>query len=167
MKTFLKVVGILLLVVVAVAVCAIAWLALRRPAQRPASTEKIEATPERLARGKYLAHHVTDCFGCHSDHIDAFGFPPKPGTEGQGGMSFSKADGFPGFLAVRNITPDPETGIGNWTDGEILRAIREGVDREGKALFPMMPYGGYKELGDEDAKAIVAYLRTIKPIRHA
>jgi len=167
MKTFFKVIGIVVLVIVALALIAVAWLSMRKPAQRPASAEKIESTPERIARGKYLVENVTDCLGCHSDHIDTFGYPPKPGTEGQGGFAFTKADGFPGYLEARNITPDAETGIGNWTDGEVLRALREGVDRDGDALFPMMPYLGYAELSDEDAKSIVAYLRTLKPIRRA
>jgi Cytochrome c len=166
MKTFLRIAGGLLLVVVAVAACAVMWLAVRKPAQRPASTEKIEATPERLARGKYLVHHVTDCLNCHSDHLFTFGIPVKPGTEGQGGFAFGPDAGVPGLVCAQNITPDPETGLGKWTDGEILRAMREGVDREGNALFPMMPYDGYRHLDDEDAKAIVAYLRTLKPIRN-
>ena len=75
-----------LVVLVAAAGGVLAWLALRSPAQRPASAEKIEATPERLARGEYLVVHVADCVGCHSDfHADRFGLPIKKGTEGQGG----------------------------------------------------------------------------------
>src|SRR5207244_3638806 len=62
--------------------------------------------------------------------------------------------------------PDGATGLGGWTDGEILRAIREGVDRDGKALFPMMPYDGYRYLSDADAEAIVAYMRTLSPVSH-
>ncbi|HEX8254520.1 MAG TPA: c-type cytochrome, partial [Thermoanaerobaculia bacterium] len=73
---------------------------------------------------------------------------------------------FPGVLAASNITPDRATGIGAWTDGEIIRAIREGVDREGNALFPIMPYGHLRHLSDDDAQSIVAYLRTLKPQRY-
>lgn len=166
MKTFLKVSGIVLLVVVGLIAGALIWLTMRKPAQRPPSTVRIEATPERLARGKYLVHHVNDCLGCHSDHLTTFGFPIKPGTEGQGGIEFNEGVGFPGVLRARNITPDPETGIGRWSDGEILRAMREGVDREGNALFPMMPYVHLREMSDEDAQSVVAYLRTLKPVRH-
>ncbi len=166
MKTFFKVVGILLLVVVALAAIGVSWLALRKPNQRPASAEKIEVTPERLARGKYLVNNVTICFDCHAERTMAYGLPIKPGQEGVKGFIWDQKIGFPGVLAASNITPDAETGLGKWTDGEILRAIREGVDREGKALFPIMPYGHLRSLSDEDGKAIVAYLRTLEPLRY-
>jgi mono/diheme cytochrome c family protein len=165
-KTFLKVCGVILLAIGALAAIGVSYLAIRKPAQRPASAHKIEATPERLARGKYLVHHVTICFDCHAERTTAYGLPVKPGREGVGGFIWNKDIGFPGVLAAANITPDPETGLGQWTDGEILRAMREGVDREGNALFPIMPYGHYKSLSDEDANAIVAYLRTLAPIRY-
>lgn len=164
MKTFLKVVGGIALFAIALVIGAVTWLALRKPAQRPPSAEKIEATPARLARGRYLVNNVSDCLGCHSDHVDKFGFPVKPGTEGQGGFIFDRKLGFPGVVAAQNITPDPEFGLGRWTDGEILRAFREGVDRNGNALFPMMPYQHLRHMSDEDAKSVVAYLRTLKPI---
>jgi mono/diheme cytochrome c family protein len=167
MKTFLKVLGIVVLVAGALVAGALVWLTAHKPAQRPASAVRIEATPERLARGRYLVHHVADCVGCHSDHVTTYGFPIKPGTEGQGGLEFNEGTGFPGVLRAQNITPDPETGLGRWTDGEILRAMREGVDREGNALFPMMPYVHLREMSDDDAQAIVAYLRTLPPVRNA
>ena len=166
MKTFIKVVAIALLAVVAIAGIGVSYLALRKPDQRPASAERIEPTPQRLARGKYLVHHVSVCLDCHSERTTAYGFPIKPGGEGAKGFVWNEAAHFPGVLAASNITPDPATGLGTWTDGEILRAIREGVDREGKALFPIMPYGHYRNLSDEDAKSIVAYLRTLEPLKY-
>ena len=57
------------------------------------------------------------------------------------------------------------TGIGNWTDGEVIRAIREGVSRDGQALFPLMPYAGFRHMSDEDVYALVAYLRTLPPAK--
>jgi mono/diheme cytochrome c family protein len=167
MKTFAKVVGIAVLVIVALAAGGVSWLALRKPAQRPPSAEKIEATPERLARGKYLVTHVSDCLGCHSDHLTTYGFPIKPGTEGQGGMVFDEKLGFPGVVAAQNITSDRETGLGGWSDGEILRAMREGIDRQGEALFPMMPYVHLSKMSDEDAKSVVVYLRTLPPVHNS
>lgn len=166
MKTFLKVCGLLLLVVVALAAIGVSYLTIRKPEQRPASTERVEATPERLARGEYLVNHVAVCLDCHSERTTAYGFPIKPGSEGAKGFVWSKELHFPGTLAAANITPDADTGLGKWTDGEIIRAIREGVDREGNALFPIMPYGQYRHMSDEDAKSIVAYLRTLKPLRY-
>jgi hypothetical protein len=100
MKTFLKVVGGVVLVVIAVIAGAVTWLTVRKPAARPASTEKVEATPERLARGKYVVENVADCLACHSDHVLRFSIPVKPGTEGQGGYIFDKNLGFPGVVAA-------------------------------------------------------------------
>ena len=164
---FLKVLGWIVAAIVVAAGGLLAWLALRSPDRRPASAEKVEATPERLARGTYLVHHVADCIACHSDfHGDRFAIPIKAGTEGQGGFAFDKKLGVPGVVQAQNITPDRETGLGDWTDGEILRAMREGVDRKGKALFPMMPYKYFHEMSDEDARSILVYLRQIPPIHH-
>jgi len=167
MKTFFKVLAIFALTVVSIAAIAVSWLVLRKPAQRPATAQRIEATPERVARGKYLVHHVSDCLGCHSDRTPEFGMPIKAGTEGKGGFVFDKNLGFPGVVAAQNITSDRETGLGEWSDGEILRAIREGVDRHGNALFPMMPYAGFRHLSDDDAYAIVAYIRTLAPVKNS
>src|SRR5258708_71411 len=167
MKTFFKVVGGLLLVVLALVAGALVWLTLKKPAAHTPSAEKFEATPARLARGEYLVEHVSDCTGCHSDHLLTFGFPVKPGTSGQGGYIFDEKIGFPGVVAAENITPDPETGLGKWSDGEILRAMREGIDRNGDALFPMMPYEHLRHMSDEDAKSVVVYLRALPPIKHS
>jgi len=163
----LKILGSILGVLVLVLGAAIAWLALRSPAMQPPSTEKIEATPERLARGEYIVVHVSDCVGCHSDfHADRFAIPVKAGTEGQGGYPFDARLGVPGLVQAQNITSDPETGLGGWTDGEVMRAIREGVNRKGEALFPMMPYESFRHMSDEDLRSVVTYVRTLKPIRH-
>ena len=67
-------------------------------------------------------------------------------------------------MAAQNITSDAEFGLGKWSDGEIIRAIREGIDRNGDALFPMMPYEHMRSMSDEDVKSVVVYLRTLKPI---
>src|SRR5207237_3473015 len=151
MKAFLKIAGGVVLVVFAIILGGISYLSLRKPAQRAASAEKFEATPERLSRGNYLVNHVSDCLGCHSDHLDGFGFPVKPGTEGQGGLAFDKKLGFPGLVAAQNITPDPETGLGKWPDGEIARAIREGVGRDGDGHRPVTPRGEVGSLSDDAA----------------
>jgi mono/diheme cytochrome c family protein len=166
MRSVLKVIGILVLTVAALAAIGVSYLSLRKPAQRAASTATVAATPELVARGQYLVRHVGICFDCHSERVVAYGLPFKPGREGVGGFVWNEKSHFPGVLAASNITPDRETGLGTWTDGEIIRAIREGVDREGNALFPIMPYGHLRHLSDEDANAIVAFLRTLKAQRY-
>lgn len=79
----------------------------------------IQATPEKIARGKYLANHVSVCIDCHSTrNFDYYSGPIVPGTEGKGGMEFTEAFG---TFRPSNITP---AALGNWSDGEIVRAIR-------------------------------------------
>ena len=73
--------------------------------------------------------------------------------------------GLPGRVVAPNITPDPETGAGNWTDDELARAIREGVGHDGRVLFPVMPYQRFRSLSDEDLASIIVYLRALPPVR--
>ncbi len=168
MGKFLKIAGIGVGVVVVGVGGLLTVLSLKKPAMRPPSTETVERTPERLARGKYLVHHVAECVGCHSDRIvERYGMPLTPGREGVGGFQFDEKIGFPGVVRAQNITSDKETGIGSWTDGEVLRAFREGIDRTGRPLFPMMPYPYYRSMSDEDARSVVVYLRTLPPVKNA
>lgn len=167
MKTLLKALGVLVLAVAGIAAFAAGYLSVRKPAQRAASTETVERTPERLARGQYLVNNAADCAGCHSERDAAiFGLPIKEGRAAAGGFTWDAKIGFPGSITAPNLTSDPETGLGSWTDGEILRAMREGVRRDGTALFPIMPYPHLRNLSDEDAKSIVAYLRSMPPVKH-
>jgi mono/diheme cytochrome c family protein len=164
MKKALKVVGIIL--VVAVGGLAV-FVATFKPRQRAAATETIERTPERVEHGRYLVESVLGCMDCHSRRdMSRFG-GPLAGPAGAGGECLGPEAGAPGRICAPNITPDSETGLGAWSDGEILRAIREGVDRQGQALFPMMPYTEYAALSDEDARAVVAYLRSLPPVKNA
>jgi mono/diheme cytochrome c family protein len=163
-----KIVGVLLGLVITLVGCGVAFLVLKRPRSQPPSTESVARTPERLARGKYLAENVVGCMDCHSSHRDdLFGWPARPETYGQGGFTFDQKLGVPGVVQAQNITPDIETGIGAWSDGEVLRAMREGVAKNGRALFPMMPYESLRNMSDEDARSIVVYLRSLPPIKHA
>lgn len=158
---------ILTVVIVAIAGAAF-FLALKKPATHPAANLQIDATHELVERGRYLANNVSDCLGCHSEQDPAkFGMPVRPGTEGSGGTVFSKAEGVPGKVTARNITPDTTTGIGRWSDGEIVRAIREGIRHDGTPLFPMMPYPDYRAMSDDDVKAVVAYLRSLPARQHS
>jgi mono/diheme cytochrome c family protein len=138
--------------------------ALMKAASRPAPDVKVAGTPEQVARGKYLANNLNACLSCHSPLTEVH--LPQPGKEGSGGRLFGREDGLPGNIYSTNLTPDVETGIGGWTDGEVIRAIREGVSKDGHALFPLMPYPNYAKMSDEDVEAIVAYLRTLKPVKN-
>lgn len=123
---------------------------------------KIDRTKERLIRGEYLANSVSVCMDCHSKRDwNTFSGPLVSGTLGQGGEIFNQKFGFPGEYYSKNITP---SGIGNWTDGEILRAISTGVDKNGAALFPVMPHPNYGKMDKEDLYSIIVYLRSLKPI---
>jgi mono/diheme cytochrome c family protein len=124
----------------------------------------VERTPERVARGKYLANHVTVCIDCHSTRDwSKFSGPPTEGTLGMGGDVFNHKFGFPGTYYAANITP---AGISKYTDGELFRLITTGVTREGKAIFPVMPYRYYGQLDEEDVKSIIAYIRTLEPVQN-
>jgi len=145
---------------------AVGYLYLSKPAMAPALDTRAQATPERLARGKYL-FNLADCDGCHSQRdFSRFDGPVVEGGRGAGSV-FPAAMGLPGLVAPPNITPDRETGIGAWTDGEKIRAIREGVDRDGRALFPMMPYENFRHMADEDVISLVAYLNSLSPVKHS
>jgi mono/diheme cytochrome c family protein len=143
-----------------------AYFFLTYPTVRPAPDVKAPDTPEAIERGRYLAEAMTGCAPCHSpiDESRPGDFPVADMV--YAGRTFSEEMGFPGTIVAANLTPDPETGIGRWTDGEIVRAMREGIGRDGRALFPLMNYPHYRDLSDEDVLAIVAYLRTQTPIRH-
>jgi mono/diheme cytochrome c family protein len=114
-----------------------------------------------LARGRHLVEVTGACGNCHTP-MGPQG--PVAGRELAGGTVFDE----PPFRAVAsNITPDPETGLGRWTDAEIGRAIREGIRRDGRIIGPPMPIGLYRGLSDRDLAAMVAYLRTVPPVRNA
>lgn len=154
------VVGLLLLLIVV----ALGYLSFALPNVKPAPEIIIEATPERLARGEYLATSVMGCLDCHAQRdFSKFTAPVIPGTEGGGGEKWTHEDHFPGVLYAPNISP---TNLGSWTDGEIYRAITTGVDKDGMALFPIMPYQNYAQMDKEDIYAVIAYLRTIPASEH-
>jgi hypothetical protein len=125
---------------------------------------------KRVERGSYLAHHVAGCMDCHSKHEwTKFSGPMVAGTEGMGGEAFDHKliDGIPGVVYARNITPDPETGIGNWTDEDIIKAMTRGLSKNGDTLFPLMPYAHFNAMAKEDVLSVVAFLHTLKPIKNA
>ncbi len=161
MKIFLKILGWLVVIVIVVIGVVLSYVKFALPSV-PAPDIKVEITPERIERGEYLANHVWVCMDCHSDRDwTQFSAPPVPGTEGSGGDEFTEEMGFPGHYYATNITPG---GIGDWTDGEVFRAITSGIGKDGRALFPIMPYPYLANADREDIYAVIAYLRTLDPI---
>jgi mono/diheme cytochrome c family protein len=154
----------LVLVLVIGAISMVGWQVVLGPDARPVSSEKFEVTEARLARGEYLAEGPAHCFFCHSQ--PDFATPGYPITAGMKGAGWVMPIPELNNIASRNITSDQETGVGGWSDDEIARAIREGVRKDGTALFPVMPYLDYASLDDEDVKSIVVYLRTIPAVRN-
>ena len=166
MKKLVRIVLGIVVLIVAIAACGLVYLYASYPKVPPAGDVRIVATPEALARGEYLSHHVSLCLDCHSERDwDKFAGPLKPGTWGKGGEAFDQTvdPNFPGAVYAKNITP---AGIGNWTDGELLRAVTAGVSRDGTPLFPLMPYPHFGQMSEDDAHAIIAYTRTLKPIQN-
>lgn len=125
------------------------------PSLAPASAETL------LERGTYLMKSVVACGNCHTSK------GPKgeiPGMELAGWGSFHKSKQL--TASAPNITPDKETGIGAWTDTQIITAIRTGKRPDGSIIGPPMPIVLYRGLSDRDVTAIVAYLRQTKPVRN-
>src|SRR5215472_3523202 len=111
-----------------------------------------------LERGRYLVDTVMTCQNCHTP-MGPNG--PQFDKALSGGLRFDEP---PFDVTAPNITPDPETGIGKWTDAEIKTALLEGRHRDGHQLAEVMPTGFYKILTPGDLDGIVAYLRSVKPV---
>lgn len=147
---------VLLTVLLLVAVLGVAYFYLRFP--RTAAPQELQAprTAERLERGAYLARHVVGCTDCHGERDwTKYSAPQMRQHEGRGGMQFPIGVG---RLVAPNISP---THLSSWTDGEVLRAMTEGISKDGSALFPMMPYENYRSMAREDAEAVIAFIRTL------
>ena len=170
MNKLVKGVGIGVLVLVILVVVGISatigWRPFIGSKKRALTDRRFEATPERLNRGEYLSEHVAGCTYCHTPQEQGPNGPELVRGQKGGGQIFNMP-GFPGTVVAPNITPDPETGIGNFTDDQLARAIREGISHDGRTLFPMMPYTHFRQMSDEDLASVVVYLRTLPPIRNA
>lgn len=107
-----------------------------------------------MAHGEYV-FRLTGCANCHTDR-------PNKGASLAGGRRLETKFGV--FYAP-NITPDPETGIGRWSESDFIRAMRHGLDPQGRNFYPSFPYPAYTRLIDDDIKALWAYLRAQPPVR--
>jgi hypothetical protein len=157
-----KILGFVLLGIIVLIGSIIAYVKTALPNVGEPEELTIEITPERIARGKYLAHSVTVCMDCHAVRDwSKFSGPPTEGTLGKGGDRFDQNAGLPGVYYAKNITP---FGIKRYTDGELFRVITTGVTKEGRAMFPLMPYPYYGRMDREDIYDIIAYIRSLEPV---
>ena len=121
----------------------------------PVQDVRVSMDPANIARGDYLYNTVSVCGACHSA-----GGEENPDLLPTGGRKFDISE--IGVVYTPNITPGMETGRGGWTDGEVIRAIREGIGKNNRFLV-LMPSELFNGMSDEDVQAIVAYLRTLEP----
>lgn len=119
----------------------------------PAASGDAAARPEIVKRGEYLAR-MGDCAACHTAD------PSRPFA---GGLAINTPFG---KIYTPNITPDPDTGIGQWTDSDFMRAMHEGVGKSGERLYPAFPYVEFTRVTEQDVVAIRAYLNTLAPIHY-
>jgi mono/diheme cytochrome c family protein len=118
------------------------------PGITPAATENV---PSLIEQGQYVSH-VADCQACHTR---------TGGTPFAGGLPL----GTPfGTLTSPNITPDPDTGIGGWSDEDFYRAVTDGIGRHGEYLYPAMPFTSFTKMTRSDILAVKAYLFSLKPV---
>ena len=111
-----------------------------------------------VAHGEYIVRSVAVCGHCHAAD------PRDPNGALSGGFAFRNWR--LGTVRASNITPDSATGIGRWTDAELVRAIRSGEDRHGEVLAPVMPYGWFKGMSERDALAVARYLKSEPAVRN-
>lgn len=114
------------------------------------------AAEDVMRQGEYL-FRAAGCANCHTDE-------KNKGTPLAGGRALKTPFG---TFYSPNITPDPETGIGRWSEADFVRALREGIDDEGNHLYPAFPYTSYTQFTDTDLRAIKTYLFSQKPVRQA
>jgi mono/diheme cytochrome c family protein len=122
--------------------------------KRGGPVQVVNASPDLVARGKYLAE-AGDCAACHT---------APGGAPFAGGLPMST--GF-GTIYATNITPDADNGIGRWSAEDFWRALHDGVRRDGQQLYPAMPYTSYRGMTRADADAIYAYVMRLRPIKVA
>lgn len=153
---------IIVLTLISIVILFVVYLSFVLPSVGPAPDFSVEITQERLVRGKYLATSVMGCVDCHTQRDFTKYSGPVTGVPFSGGSldEFTEEAGLPGNFYAANLTP---FYLGDWTDGEIYRAITAGVTKDGRALFPVMPYHLFAQASEEDIFSVIAYLRTLEP----
>lgn len=171
MRKVLKWIGIGLAALIGLLVVVVVGLAIygnvnfHRVVDRPVYELVADSSPAGIARGEYLVRDVIGCQGCHGPAV-AEGEEVDRDAPLIGQAEEVSQGPMQALFAVPNLTPDQETGLGAWSDSEIARAIREGLDRHGVALA-IMPSALFQHLSDADTAAIVGYLRSLEPVSNA
>jgi mono/diheme cytochrome c family protein len=146
------------------ALLAVALVACTGRFKRDTSPEPYSPIPGEIARGKYLVDSVAACGACHTTRPSgSLADAEDPQLYLAGGNALEDEGNFK--IYIPNLTGDAETGLGKWTDDQIARAIRDGIDDEGDLLFPAMPFPSYQHMSDADTRAVVEYLRTVPKVR--
>ncbi len=154
-----KLIWIIPLIVIVIVISFLLYVKIGLPDVDPAPDIKVEITPEKVARGKYLANVLMSCVECHSERdFTHFAGPVSGSPFAGGGEEFTVELGAPGNFYAPNLTP---YHLKDWTDGEIYRAITAGVSKDGRVIFPAMPSHLYGQVSTEDIYAVIAYLRTL------
>ncbi|HEY4363573.1 MAG TPA: cytochrome c [Bryobacteraceae bacterium] len=142
------------------------YVLLRPPSRTSPLNIKVDMSPSRVARGEYIFTALSGCDACHSERDFSKADAPVA-ANGRGKGQVMPFRELPGEIVASNITTDPDTGLGTWTDGEKIRAIREGIGKDGRTLFPLMPYPSYRIMTDDDVQALVAYMDTLPPVKNS
>ncbi len=139
----------------------------------PLPSARAETEAQLIARGRYIATAIQGC-GCHTrekrgggkdENWHYAGSPnpaPPAGPPANAGWSSPRWK----KIYARNITPDPETGIGKWSEADFIRAMRTGLTPDGRVLDTQMPWNAFQKITDRDLKSLWAYLKTIKPVKN-
>lgn len=136
--------------------------------EAPAPADNPEFTLEETERGRYLVQ-LLGCGSCHTNGAivgEPRGDQLLAGSDWGIAYSNPLTEPNPGVVYPANLTPDPETGIGDWSVRQLVTMIQTGVDNHGGRTLPVMPWPAYVDLRDEDARAIAAYLKSLAPVRH-
>jgi mono/diheme cytochrome c family protein len=132
-------------------------LALFASATAPALADEAQ-----IQRGKYLVQ-ITGCSDCHTPG-GMLGQPDMARYLGGSDVGFAIPG--VGIYVGQNLTPDPETGLGGWSDEQVVAALRAGKRPDGRTLSEVMPFPGFAHLSDQDTAAIVAFLRSLAPVKN-
>lgn len=162
MKTFLKILKVLVVIVIVFVggIITFALTSYKKTFEAPYPNIKASSDSAIIARGKHLALGPAHCADCHASLSERAKVDAGEEVALSGGFNFILPIG---TLYTPNITSDPETGIGNLTDGEIARSLRYGIRHDGQAMIDLMPF---YDLSDDDLTAIISWLRTQPPIKN-